>query len=74
MSLTHIPTSRATVVPNQSKRKPLGSVRKLIIKDAMVKTIENCSSCPLQSVDAYNTGKERTMVVKYMASQVIKVR
>lgn len=34
-----------------SKRNPLASVRKLFIKEAMVKTSENCSSCPLQSVE-----------------------
>lgn len=34
-----------------SNRKPLASVRKLFIKEAMVKTSENCSSCPLQSVE-----------------------
>lgn len=48
---THIALRRATVVPNLSKRNPLASVRKLFIKEAMVKTRENCSSCPLQSVD-----------------------
>lgn len=48
---THIAQRRATVVPNLSKRKPLASVRKLFIKEAMVKTRENCSSCPLQSVE-----------------------
>lgn len=48
---THIAQRRATVVPNLSNRKPLASVRKLFIKEAMVKTSENCSSCPLQSVE-----------------------
>lgn len=49
-NFTHIAKSRATVVPKWSKRKPLGSVKKLFIKEVMVKISENCSSCALQSV------------------------
>lgn len=37
------------MVPKRSKMNPLGSVRKLFIKEVTVKTRENCSSCPLQS-------------------------
>lgn len=54
---THIAQRRAAVVPNLSKRNPLASVRKLFIKEAMVKTRENCSSCPLQSVDTLRKRK-----------------
>lgn len=46
---THIPRSLATMVPKRSNRKPLGSNKKLFMKDAMVKMSENCSSCSLQS-------------------------
>lgn len=55
---THIAQRRATVVPNLSKRNPLASVRKLFMKEAMVKTSENCSSCPLQSVDTWRKGEK----------------
>lgn len=48
-NLTYIPSSLATVVPKWSNRKPFGSVRKLFMKDAMVKMSESCSSCLLQS-------------------------
>lgn len=37
------------MVPKRSNRKPLGRSRKLVMKEAMVKMRENCSSWPLQS-------------------------
>lgn len=43
----------------------MGSVRKLFIKEAMVKTSENCSSCPLQSGDTLQREKKRTKVDKF---------
>lgn len=46
---TYIPSSLATMVPKRSNRKPLGRSRKLVMKEAMVKMRENCSSWPLQS-------------------------
>ena len=58
------------MVPNRSKRKPLGSVRKLFIKEAMVKTSENCSSCPLQSVNTYNTEGEKHGEVKQVKMKI----
>lgn len=45
---TDTPNSRVTMVPNRSRMKPLAKDRKLLRKDAMVNTRENCESCWLQ--------------------------
>lgn len=42
---TYTPSSLVTMVPNQSKIKPLARFRKLLRKEAMVNTSENCASC-----------------------------
>lgn len=47
---------RAAVVPKRSKTTPMGKVMKLFMKEPMVKTRENCSSCPLQSGDGHKWG------------------
>lgn len=47
---------RAAVVPKRSKTTPMGKVMKLFMKEPMVKTRENCSSCPLQSGDGHRWG------------------
>lgn len=53
---THMATRRATVVPKRSKMKPMGKVTKLFMKEPMVKTRENCSSCQLQSAGRPSAG------------------
>lgn len=45
---TYTPNSRVTIVPNRSRMKPLARDRKLLRKEAMVNTRENCESCWLQ--------------------------
>lgn len=53
---THMATRRATAVPKRSKMKPMGKVMKLFMKEPMVKTRENCSSCRLQSAGTPSAG------------------
>lgn len=73
-NFTHIAKSRATVVPKWSKRKPLGSVKKLFIKEVMVKISENCSSCALQSVGnaEKDSGVFRCIIDKQVMQQFWK--
>lgn len=47
---------RAAMVPKRSKMTPMGKVMKLFMKEPMVKTRENCSSCLLQSGDGRKWG------------------
>lgn len=44
------------MVPKRSKTTPMGKVMKLFMKEPMVKTRENCSSCPLHSGDGHKWG------------------